>query len=153
MNSLSSLVTIVMPHKRWRKKKSKPLDKNRKIESMNSHKHQARGAVGGEDTLKGRLLGFLSDSPPPSPLLPPPPPFLLTARKATTAQGSLGNESRCIIHRLNGMNFQHANETAPGSWIPGVCSRVFVRPRGGSPNAGRFIRVGSDPSSTLYSFI
>ena len=152
MNSLSSLVTIVMPHKRWRKKKSKPLDKNRKIESMNSHKHQARGAVGGEDTLKGRLLGFLSDSPPPSPLLPPPP-FLLTARKATTAQGSLGNESRCIIHRLNGMNFQHANETAPGSWIPGVCSRVFVRPRGGSPNAGRFIRVGSDPSSTLYSFI
>ena len=79
MNSLSSLVTIVMPHKRWRKKKSKPLDKNRKIESMNSHKHQARGAVGGEDTLKGRLLGFQSDSPPP-------PPFLLTAsRKAATA--------------------------------------------------------------------
>ena len=52
MNSLSSLVTIAMPHKSWRKKKSKPLDKNRKIESMNSHKHQARGAVGGEDRLQ-----------------------------------------------------------------------------------------------------
>ena len=52
MNILSSLVKIVMPHKRWRKKKSKHLDKNRKIETMNSHKHQARDAVGGEDRLQ-----------------------------------------------------------------------------------------------------